>query len=170
MASKEKPPDLEVGQDLNYQRKMWRIQRVGWVVMTIILLAGVLGLFGVGPISEAQAVADNGSLKIDYHRFARYETSTKVTIYLDPVVTQQEEVRLWVKQDFLRPVQIQRISPDPQSEEVAKGGQVFVFKIDEPGQPAEISIYLWPQLVGLNDGGVGLDGADPVRFRQLIYP
>jgi hypothetical protein len=170
MANKETPPELEVNQDLNFQRRMWRIQRAGWAIMTILLLGGLFGLFGVGPLSEARALAADGTLRVDYSRFARFETSTKVTVYIDPAVTQQEEVRLWVKQDYLRPVQIERISPAPDREAVAEGGQVYVFKIEDPGQPAEIYLYLWPRNVGIYQGGLGLEGTDPVQFRQLVYP
>src|SRR5688500_11374240 len=60
---------IEVDQDLDHVRSLWRVQRVGWVIMLLLVIGGLLGLFGKGPLAEHQ-VQTNG-LTLDYDRFAR---------------------------------------------------------------------------------------------------
>ena len=62
-------PELEFEQDLSFQRREWSIQRAGWLVMATIVIAGLIGLFGAGPLSSANAEA--GPLQLQYSRFER---------------------------------------------------------------------------------------------------
>ncbi len=40
--------DLDIEQDLDFERRQWHVQRVGWVVFLLILLAAFVGLLGTG--------------------------------------------------------------------------------------------------------------------------
>ncbi len=44
------PRESEEG--LAYQRKSWRVERVGWVLMAAFLVLGMLGLFGGEPLGR----------------------------------------------------------------------------------------------------------------------
>ncbi|HET8720461.1 MAG TPA: hypothetical protein VFM24_00430, partial [Nitrospira sp.] len=46
-------PGIQFDQDLRFQERIWRIERVGWLAMAAILFAAVLGLFGRGLLSQA---------------------------------------------------------------------------------------------------------------------
>src|SRR5687767_5732095 len=35
----ERVGDLEIGQDLKYQKRQWTVQRAGWAIMCLLLLA-----------------------------------------------------------------------------------------------------------------------------------
>jgi hypothetical protein len=47
----ERVGDLEVNQDLDFQRHVWWFQRIGLVGMALVVVAALLGLFGGGDSS-----------------------------------------------------------------------------------------------------------------------
>ena len=58
--------DLEVGQDLDFQRREWAVQRVGWGAMALVILAALLGLFGSsGPLSRAATNAADDLVRLE---------------------------------------------------------------------------------------------------------
>ena len=42
-AETDRVGDLEIHQDLPFQRRSWTVQRVGWAIMALVVLAGLLG-------------------------------------------------------------------------------------------------------------------------------
>lgn len=58
MGSTERVGDLELGQDLPFQRREWAVQRIAWAAMAAVLTAALLGLFGSGPVSDAVVETD----------------------------------------------------------------------------------------------------------------
>ena len=40
---------IDIDQDMEYQRREWRIHRIGWGVFALIILATLLGLVRPGP-------------------------------------------------------------------------------------------------------------------------
>jgi hypothetical protein len=86
MAEVQRAGDLELNQDLRFQRRMWAVQRIGWAVMALVVLAGLLGLFGPGPLSSATAGKEEGPLLVEgYERFVRFRIPTTLQVRLDPL-------------------------------------------------------------------------------------
>jgi hypothetical protein len=40
--------DLELEQDVQYQQRSWAFERIGWIAMSLIAIAALLGLTGSG--------------------------------------------------------------------------------------------------------------------------
>lgn len=59
--------DLEISQDLEFQKRSWTIQRVGWVVIALLILAGLLGVFGKGIAADATAGEENSRSREYYY-------------------------------------------------------------------------------------------------------
>ncbi len=162
--------DLELAQDLDYQRRLGTAQRAGWVAMLLLALAALLGLLGSGPLSSATAGDEGGALAIGYNRFGRYQAPTTLRVRLGPGAGREGEARVWLSESYLQNVQIQQITPQPQRVEVGPDGQTYVFQLAGPNQPAEVTFYLQPDRFGPLSGQVRLAGEQPVRFRQFVYP
>lgn len=71
---------LQLHEDLAHERREWKLQRVGWALMALALLAAVLGLFGHGPLSETASASADGALTVRHQRFERYQAPSEYDI------------------------------------------------------------------------------------------
>jgi hypothetical protein len=83
--------DLEVSQDIEHEKKTWRVRRIGWIGLGLVWLAGLAGVFGSGPVSGG--TASGPSLRLDYDRFGRCTAPQELTLHLGPAITAQPKVR-----------------------------------------------------------------------------
>jgi hypothetical protein len=77
------PPVAIVGldEDMVFQHREWRWQRVGRVAVAVFVLAACLGLLGgAGPFNRTEARADDDSLIVEYDRVIRAGTPTTVQL------------------------------------------------------------------------------------------
>jgi hypothetical protein len=72
------PPELRrIEEDLPYQRRTWRFERIGWVLMALFVLAALLGATGSGgPLVRVEATTPDGALRIRYDRIQRQGAPT----------------------------------------------------------------------------------------------
>jgi hypothetical protein len=160
--------DLEVAQDPEFQRREWRVQRVGRIVMAVIVAGGVLGLFGTGPLSRATAT-DPGGLRVEYGRFERVQAPTTLRIHVHPRAVSAGRAEVWIDREYLLESQVVDVNPPPAAVAVTADRVVYAFDVREPGRPAVVVVHLRHQRAGLPTGRVGVaNGA--VSFRQLVYP
>jgi hypothetical protein len=163
---------LEIDQDLDFQRRSWIVQRIGWALMFLIVLAAVLGLLGPGRLSHGRADAP-GAMSVEYQRLSLYETPDTLTVRLEPAVTAQDTVRVALDRGFLDSAKMTSVLPPPVRVEAAAGRLVYVFAVAERGTPMTITFGFEPQVIGPRRGVVALEGAPAggsVTFRQFVYP
>jgi hypothetical protein len=60
--------EIEVGEDLEFQRKWWRSENFAWILFTLIIVLDLAGLFGRGPIAKAERRAADGTIDNNYRR------------------------------------------------------------------------------------------------------
>jgi hypothetical protein len=101
--------DLEVNEDLTFQRRSWVMQRVGWVVMTLVMLAALVGLFGgAGALGgEAQASSEDAAVSVSYERFLRFMKPTTLQIQLSQEAGKERKVSIWLEREYLDEFQVQ---------------------------------------------------------------
>jgi hypothetical protein len=162
--------DLEIFQDMTYQRCEWIIQRVAWIVMLLIVIAAVAGLLGDGPLSRRTARDPGGTFQLEYDRFLHYGTQTTLTVRFAPRVARDGEVRLWLSLDYLDGVQVQQITPEPARVEAGPDRSVFVFRVSDPDAPATVFFHVLPQHRRPLSGRVGVGDREPLPFDQFVYP
>lgn len=162
--------DLELDQDLSYQQRLWAVQRVGWFVMAAIVLAGALGLFGAGWLSQAQVGSASDPLWIEYERFGRFETRTQMKIYVARQRQPSQEVRLLLDRDYAQKVQIEEILPTPTAIATRSNQWIYSFKTLGTEEPLSIQIALKPETIGAVKGTVALEQGRALHFSQFIYP
>jgi hypothetical protein len=161
--------DLEVGQDLEFERRMQKVQRAGWAVMALVVLAALLGLFGTGLFSKAHIGREDAPLRLEYDRCLRYQAPQRLRVRLDSGAARQGKVRLWISDDYLERVQIARIYPQPEGVELGPDGQTFTFQTEDLTEPATVMFYVVPERVGSLPGRMRLVGGDLLSFRQFVY-
>ena len=170
MPNIERVGDLESAQDLDFQRRSWVAQRVGWVFIALAALAALLGLLGKGPLSRVSAGEESQPLSLEYDRFGRFQTLTTLRVNLGSDAGRDREVHVWLNREYLESVQIQQVTPEPDRVEAGSQRLTYVFQLSEPNQPTAVTFYLQPEHIGSLRGQVGLVEGQKLNFNQFIYP
>jgi hypothetical protein len=153
---------IQIEQDLNFQRREWKIQRVGWIAMALVIIAALLGAFGTGPLSSA--TIETEGLRLEHERFCRLERATELRFTIGGTGA---PVLLLIGSGYLNRVMIERITPEPAKVEAVSDGVVFEFFLRGP---ATVTFHLTPKKFGLASGKARLGQAAPITFTQFIYP
>lgn len=162
--------ELELHQDLRYQRREWVAQRLAWTVMALVIGAALAGVLGKGPLSNATVAAPDGSLHLEYERFLHYRSPTQLTVSVPGQFTAGGEVRLWMAEDYLAGIQIDRVYPRPERVEAGEGRHVYIFRVGDPGKPVRLIFKMQAdEKLGLS-GRLGLVNQGAVAFNQFVYP
>jgi hypothetical protein len=161
--------DLEINQDLNVQRRMWKIQRVGWAAMALILLLGLVGVFGHGPASRVSAGDRQSRLWIEYERFGRHQGSSELRLHVGPADT-SKPISIWIGPDYAAHVDIQRIIPSPVRSTLVDQGLAFEIDAADQRKPGIITVLVQFHDIGWVAAEIRSPGADPVPIKQFIYP
>ena len=103
MAESKRVGDLEVHEDLMFQRRSWLVQRVGWIAMALVLLATLVGLFGGAGLlgGEAKAGSKDAMVSVSYERFLRYMKPTTLQIQLSQEAGKEGKVSVWLDREYL---------------------------------------------------------------------
>jgi hypothetical protein len=161
--------DLQLAEYSDAQRRAGMIDRVGWILMLLIVIAAASGLFGNGPIGLAKAVDESEDLRVDYNRFGRYGADLTLRVQVRESAASQGEFQVWVSSEYLEGVKIDDISPAPDTAEVLDGGILYRF-VGKQGD-LKATFDLTGDSIGSLSGSVGLDGPiTAAHFSQFLYP
>jgi hypothetical protein len=162
-----KKRSLQVHENLVFERRLWRVQRIGWIVIAALLLLALAGLFGNGPLSHA--VASAGTLQVSYERFAHADAPA--TLRIDVRQPSEGTVRVAINREYLDTLRVEHILPEPLR--TVSGGEEHTFEFASPGNAdLHISIEASPQAPGMPVARVRLlqEPNAILRFRQVVYP
>lgn len=161
--------ELDVDQDLEYQQREWKAERIGWVLMLLLVIGTLAGLFGRGPLSHASVGSE--SLKLEYERFTRHASPTELTVRLGPGVAEKDgKARVRLGREFMQGVRIERIIPEPETIEAGEDALVYVFALVDPSQPVTVRFRLEADEIWSRSGHIALGDGQPLRFTQFVYP
>lgn len=161
---------LQLAQDLRFLRWEWRLQRVGWGVLAIAVLAALTGILGKGPLSKAMQASPDGVVRLEYDRYLRYRDPTVLHIYVQPEAAVDGELRLSLNRGYLERVQLERIVPEPREERAGAERHTFVFAADRLTTSTWIAFHVIPDRSGSLPGELRVGEREPAVFRQFVYP
>jgi hypothetical protein len=161
---------LELEQDMAFQKREWRLQRIAWVAWAGLVIAGLVGLVGSGPLSRQEISSSDGRLTVTYNRFVHYHHSTTLEVMMQPENETDDQLRLQISQSLLDRMEIQRIEPEPSSRELASDGTWYIFRC-APGVPsAKVMFHVEYDDMGRGAGELQLAGSEPVVVTHFVYP
>lgn len=160
--------DLEIQEDLAFQYRHWRRQRVGWWGIASILAAGLLGLFGHHPLSRTTAQTKNGTLVVTYDRFGCAISDAEVMLTVTPRKQEEGTFRLWFDAEYLDAVRVVSVSPMPVRGEARQGGRDFIMQTD--GGPSTVLLAIQFQTFGMIRGRVRINDDDAVPITHVVWP
>jgi hypothetical protein len=178
--------DIEVGFDERFEYFWFRLQRVGWAVMATLVLLGLTGLFGRGPLAKTSAGAEGALLRVDYERFARFRTPTMFVAHVGRAAMESGQVSIWLSSDLLDGMPVERTVPTAVTTAPVSDGVVYTFQVPPEADSATVMFAVQPGKAGRHGGRMALlagpppplDGASGARsaappaleLRQFIYP
>lgn len=153
-----------------FQTLEWRIERVAWSALVLLLVAAVLGAFGVGPLSSASLEAADGSVRVEYQRFVRNVGNTSATFVIDESTIADGKATLYISSDLASGWSISKVSPTPSSEK--RNDEWLVFEFDAAsGKPTVAHLQYRGDGFGRRAGAVRAgESGTPVYVRQWLYP
>jgi hypothetical protein len=165
----ETTQSIEIDEDLPFQRKLWRVERAGWITMALLLCASMLGLCGSGPLGRAERGDGGGGLLVQYDRLTRHQTSTQLLVRVRRT-RGQAIVRVALDRAFLDGVELERVLPEPEHVQASGEQVVFAFGNDVQAPQMTASFYLRPVDIGPRTTRVAVPGIARVQLTQWVFP
>lgn len=163
------PPDkgLELTSDLALQERVWRAERLAWVVFLLVLIAALLGAFGNGPLAHASHRDPGGRLVVQYERLMRHATMTTLTLSVMP---RGDSAEVWISNRFLREILIDRIVPEPSGMTSDAERTLFRFAAASPDRPVRVTWHVTPLGYGPVELAGGTPGVPAFHLPLFVYP
>ncbi len=167
----ESEGDLEVAEDMSFQRREWAFQRVAWLVVAGLLAASLVGVLGGTGLFASAKITTAEGVTFEYDRFARHHADTTFALEVPPSLVRDGKVVVWFGTDYLDGLNIESDPiPEPQSSEIAGDRVIYTFAVADPSQPVRIEFTAEPDAKWARDGVVGLEPGPVIRFSQFVYP
>ena len=171
---KTRPPERASNElfgvdDGSFHRVELRWQRWGRVALALFIIAGFLGLFGSGPLSRATIRSADGSVLVEYERFARAHSTTEVRLRVSTADALGDVLDLWIDQAFARAIELEQIIPQPKQSTADE--LRLEFEIPASSETVvPIVLRYQPQKLGMARASFGIATRPPIRFRQFVFP
>jgi hypothetical protein len=160
--------EIEVGEDLEFQRKWWRFENFAWILFSLIIVLDLAGLFGRGPIAKAERRTADGTIDVKYERIERTESPSILTIDFGPSAIHDGKIKLYISESLVKGLGTQRVVPAPLETMIGDGGLTYTFSASKP--PASVDLALEPSGPGIYHFTVGVVNAEPVEARVFVVP
>lgn len=161
---------LELDDVMEFQRRSWRVQRVGWMLMAMFIVAALAGLFGNGPVAHATA-GSAGSLFLRYDRFNRLHGPHSLEIDVSPsAIGADSTVNLWMDREWLAGNEVMAISPVPARSWNSGDKSYHAFRLASGVGRSVITISMISKVAGRRHGRIGLESQPPFSYWQFTYP
>lgn len=165
MMKKQPLTDLQIEEDLSFEQREWKAERIGWAIMAAIILAAVLGAFGGAGVFLYQRLTFTQAVEMEYPLFGRYLTPLTLT-FRAPEQNKHSLRTISFSESYAHAMQAERIIPAPSRIEARNGLLVYTFA----GSPREITFSMKAEEAGVVRGQVGVGGQALQSFQQFIYP
>jgi len=160
--------EVAVGEDLDFQRRWWKFERIIWSVFLIVIVCDLLGMFGHGWLAKAKVRAPDGSLTIEYERIERANTPSTMTLHIGPNAIRDGHVKVFVSDSIVQSLGAQRVAPQPAESVIGQGGILYTF-LTTTG-PAEIQIQLQPVLPGPHSFRIQIPNSPAIEASVFVMP
>jgi hypothetical protein len=165
-ASIDSRTSLELEEDRDFERHERFIRRTGTWLLCAVLMAAAAGLFGSGPLSNAEAHSRDGVLAARFERFTRNRATT--TLYL-MLQSDSRAVQLGLNATFAERIKIEQITPQPTDISTSGARHIYEFTATEPDSVMRVVLKYQPETLGWLSAVI-TSAKSQLRFRQFVYP
>jgi hypothetical protein len=165
------PAPLDLDEDMSFQERTWTIQRIGWWVMALVVVAALAGLFATGPLSRAETSDPAGVLRVEYGHFLRNMAPSTLRLHVGgPLTPFDDAVPIRVSGSLAKVIKPETITPEPTHAKATSSGVEYVFALAEPGKTVSIRFDFVAEGFGPVQAEIGIADREPARFTMFIYP
>lgn len=165
------------GTDDRLQARLWRLQRLGWAAMALVVVLALAGGFGDGWLAAATVADETMAVRLGYQRIVRAERTTRLELAAALPAT-ATRLDVWIDRGYLAAVDGLEAMPAPARTAAAGDGVRFSFDVAPRPGPAtdvgiadvRITLALMPRRPGRLAGRIAAAGAAPLPFRQWVLP
>jgi hypothetical protein len=159
---------IAVGEDLHFQERWWKFERITWTFFTLVLLADIVGIFGEGPLARAKITDANLGMQVNYERVERTGTPNMLRVQFGPDAVQDGKVQIYVSNSVVKDLGAQRVIPQPEKTTLTEGGMTYTFPAS--ANPSAVEFELAPTSPGLKGFRLQVPGKAAVSRRVLVMP
>lgn len=160
--------ELQTESQLRFQRREWKVQKVGTIVLVAFILAALIGLLGAGPLATATRSSTNSLVSVEVDRITRLKTENSMTLTFAPEVVENGTITLELTGPWASGIDLQRITPEPSEQKSIPGGLAMIFQAD-PSSETEVTLSIAGQEYLLLTGQATVNG-ETVTFNQFVLP
>jgi hypothetical protein len=161
---------LESDENLAFQHRSWRWETFGRWAVALVVICALAGLLGSGPLSRGEVTSADGRFRVEYPRIARTDATYRISVYASPRSIVNGEIRLWIDAELLKVVQVEAVTPQPESVELDRGRILHRFRVAADGELAPIMLHVKTDGVGRHAGEIGLGDGGSVKLTFWIFP
>ena len=132
---------------VDFQRKQFVAERIGWGAMALFLAWALLGGFGEGWLSHQSDWNDEGTVAIEYQRYGRRDAPFDLRLNLQAAGS-ADRLTLLLNREFIDGVEIERITPAYSSMELDAHGAAARFVVEPGDNDYSITIQYKPIVGG----------------------
>jgi len=162
--------ELALGYDSEFERQWWNIEVGLWCFLSLLIIVGLTGLLGHGPLAHKTVGTMDGALVVKYQRVARYKTPDVMTIFVSPRLYQDGKAHLWLSRAIVEKAGLQRIIPEPEQSLPGEDGVTYIFPVSNPERPTLIELAKEPSSPGAFVEEVRTDSQHDMFMRTFIVP
>ena len=153
---------------MRHHRAAWRVERIGWTAMALLLMAALLGVFGDGPLSHVRS-GSTQALSVRYDRLLRSNAPTEYEFQAGTSLVTGGELRLRFERSLMEDIELDSIVPQPDKQDAGPDYTEFAFRV-RGNAPVKIDFRYRPATFGRHSGRVSVDGQHSVLIDQFVYP
>jgi hypothetical protein len=160
--------EVAVGENMDFQRKWWKFEKIVWPILVLILIVDILGGFGRGWLATARKSTPDNAMQMDYERIERSSTPSVMTFKFNDNAIHDGRIVLYVSDSVVKALGAMRIAPQPVMSSVGEGGITYVFPASKA--PAMVQIQLEPSFPGSHQFTVRAEGSAPITASVFVVP
>ena len=156
---------LEIESEARYFNQTFlNVQKIGFTLMVLFIVAALFGFFGSGWISETQKT--HGNLTIQYQKFIRQQSVTILKININQC---EKESVVSINKNFFENISIKSISPSPFKETTDNDNIQFSFLCNNSLNGIQVILVIEPEKFGFLQGIIAV-GNSKIELTQFAYP
>jgi hypothetical protein len=155
---------IELEDCYEHHVRAWRVKRILWALLLLVILAAAVGLLGPGALSKGEA--QSGGLVLNYDCIGRRHAPAQFRL---SVPSASNSLELTINSEFLRKIELEHIDPEPTEMSLAGENQRWIFarRTDEP---TEIRIHFRAEEIGGTRARLEIAGVGIINIKPFFLP